>query len=319
VSRGRHRKGAVLAYLLGSMECATTPSGEELRLRLARGSPSEFRRGAVLWNLKPKEISLRQICSCRQMLASLLLVPAFAPAALAWGNLGHRAVGRIAERHLTPQATRAVAELLAPEELAYVTTWADEIRPDPAWAKAAPWHYVTIPNGETYDSSKKDAGGDILEAIPRFERTLADRDAPRAERVQALKWLGHLVGDLHQPLHVGRGDDRGGNDILVLWFNEPTNLHAVWDNKIIETAELSFSELAALVDHPTPEQVREWQGTGPRAWALESQQLRDACYVLGDRKLAFPYVHDHWPTVQQRLLQAGVRLAGELNRLLGAP
>jgi hypothetical protein len=226
-------------------------------------------------------------------------------------------VGRIAEHHLTPQTARVVTDLIAPEQLAYVTTWADEIRSEPDWAKADPWHWVTIPNGETYDATQKNSGGDVLEAIARFEKILADGAAPKLERTQALKWLAHLVADVQQPLHVGRGDDHGGNDILVLWFNEPTNLHAVWDSNIIGTSELSFSELADLLDHPTPDQVRDWQASGPRDWALESYRLRGACYDLGDRRLSFRYVHDQWPTVQRRLLQAGVRLAGELNRLIG--
>jgi hypothetical protein len=148
---------------------------------------------------------------------------------------------------------------------------------------------------------------------------LADRTAPRLERIRALKWISHLIGDLHQPLHVGRGDDRGGNEVLVLWFNEPSNLHSVWDSKIIESSQLSFSELAELVNHPTAEEVREWQASGPREWARESQELRAAYYTIGDRRLSFRYMHDHWLTVERRLVQAGVRLAGELNRLLGTP
>jgi hypothetical protein len=247
----------------------------------------------------------------------VLAVGTAAPNAGAWGPTGHRAVGRIAERHLTPQAARAVAELLAPEQLAYVTTWADEIRSEPEWAKGDAWHWVTVPDGQTYEGATKNPGGDILEAIARFEKTLGDGSAPKLERTRALKWLAHLVGDLHQPLHVGRGDDKGGNDVLVLWFGEPTNLHTVWDAKIIESSVLSFSELADLADRPTPDELRDWQAGGPRDWALESQQLRGACYELGDRKLSFRYVHDHWPTVQRRVLQAGVRLAGLLNRVLG--
>jgi hypothetical protein len=250
-------------------------------------------------------------------LAAFLAV-AFAPCASAWGPTGHRAVGRIAERHLDPEVASAIAGLLAPEKLAYVTTWPDEIRSEPEWAKGDAWHYVTVPDGQTYESTPKNPAGDILEAIGRFQRTLANRSVPKPERVEALKWLSHLVGDLHQPLHVGRGDDRGGNETVILWFNEPGNLHAVWDSKIIESTEMSFSELADLLDHATPEQLREWQASAPLDWARESQRLRDGCYQVGDRRLSFRYVHDHWPTVQRRVLQAGVRLAGELNRLLGA-
>jgi hypothetical protein len=251
-------------------------------------------------------------------LAVLLLAPWLAPPATAWGPRGHRAIGRIAERHLTPEAARQVVERLGPEPLAYVTTWADEIRSEPAWAKADSWHWVTIPDGRSYDTARKNPNGDVLEAISRFEGVLANRGTAPGERAQALKWLSHLIGDLHQPLHVGRGDDHGGNDVLVLWFGEPTNLHAVWDSKLIDSNELSFSELAELVDHATPDEVRTWQASGPREWAAESQRLRDASYQLGDRRLGFRYLHEHWPMVRLRLLQAGIRLAGELNRLLAA-
>jgi S1/P1 Nuclease len=255
----------------------------------------------------------------RAGLLALALTAVAAPQAAAWGPTGHRAVGRVAERHLTPEAARAVRELLGVETLAYVTTWADEIRSEPRGAKAEAWHWVTIPDGQAYEASPKNPEGDVLEAIARFERILAGRAAPGPERTEALKWLSHLVGDVHQPLHVGRGDDRGGNEVLVLWFGEPTNLHAVWDSKIIDSSQLSFSELADLVDHPTPDEVREWQSTSPGAWARESQALRAACYAIGDRRLSYGYAHDHWPTIQRRLLQAGIRLAGELNRLLGPP
>jgi hypothetical protein len=258
-------------------------------------------------------------CHLRAPIVALVLSFTITPGAVAWGPTGHRAVARIAEHHLNPQAARAVNDLLAPEQLAFVANWADEIRSEPEWAKAETWHWVTIPDAQTYDGQNKSPTGDILEAIARFEKVLGDRAAPGRERTQALKWLTHLVGDLHQPLHVGRGDDRGGNEVLVLWFNEPTNLHSVWDGKLIETSELSFTELAEMLDHPTPAQVRDWQAGGPLEWARESQELRSACYQLGDRRLSYRYIHDHWPTVQRRLLQAGVRLASILNRLLGTP
>jgi hypothetical protein len=237
--------------------------------------------------------------------------------AAAWGPIGHRAVGRIAERHLSAEAAREVAALLTPERLAYVGTWADEIRADPEWAKAESWHWVTLPPGKSYAQTEKNPAGDVLEAIARFERTLADRRGPAKERTQALKWLVHLVGDIHQPLHVGRGDDRGGNEHVVLWFNEPSNLHSVWDSGLIERAELSFSELAEMVDVASKDDVRAWQAATPLDWAEESRALLGSVYEVGDRRLSWRYSFKHWPTVERRLNQAGVRLAGLLNRLLG--
>jgi nuclease S1 len=266
---------------------------------------SPFRKGALV----------------RRTALSLLALAAlsFPAVAHAWGPTGHRAVGRVAERHLSPAAARAVKELLAPEQLAYVTTWADDIRSEPEWTKGDPWHYTTVPDGQTPETAAKSPTGDVLEAIARFEKVLGDRSAPRPERVQALKWIAHLVGDLHQPLHVGRGDDHGGNDTVVLWFGEPSNLHSVWDGKLIERSELSFSELAELVDHPTADELRDWQATRSPDWARESLALRDAAYAVGDRRLSWKYMHDQWPVVQRRILQAGVRLAATLERLLAQP
>jgi hypothetical protein len=253
----------------------------------------------------------------RRTVAVSSLLAVLASPALAWGPLGHRAVGRIAERHLAPETARQVAALLGPERLTYVGSWADDIRSDPAWAKAESWHWVTIQAGQTYAESKKNPAGDVIEAIARFERILADPAAPKVERQQALKWLVHLVGDIHQPLHVGRGDDRGGNEVVVLWFGEPSNLHSVWDSGLIGRAELSSTELAEKVDIATAEEVKAWQASTPLDWAGESSASLDKLYLIGDRKLSFRYVFDQWPTVEKRIAQAGVRLAGLLDRLLG--
>jgi hypothetical protein len=255
--------------------------------------------------------------TCVRRLAALSFLALASAADLhAWGSTGHRAVGRIAERHLSPAAMNAVKELLAPEQLAYVTTWADEIRSEAEWSKADPWHYASVPDGQPIDAAVRNPAGDVLEAFSRFEKVLADRRAPRVERAQALKWIAHLVGDLHQPLHVGRSEDQGGNAVVVLWFGEPSNLHTVWDSTLIQHSELSFTELAELVDHPTEAETSAWRASRPADWARESQELRTAVYTIGDRRLSWKYVHDQWPVVQRRILQAGVRLAATLERLL---
>ena len=262
--------------------------------------------------------AMRRIPSPKPLTVALLTIAsALAVPAHAWGPTGHRAVGRIAERHLAPDTARAVDDLLAPEKLAYVGTWADDIRSDPAWAKAEAWHWVTLPNGQTYAESEKNEDGDILEAIARFERVLARPDASRGDRRQALKWLVHFVGDLHQPMHAGRGDDRGGNEQLVLWFGEPSNLHSVWDSGLVEHSQLSFSELAEKVDVATSEEVKAWQAATPLDWADESRALRERAYAIGDRRLSWRYVFEFWPSVELRIEQAGVRLAGILDRALG--
>jgi nuclease S1 len=246
----------------------------------------------------------------------LILVPGVA---FPWGANGHRAVGRIAEHHLSAAAARGVAAILGGESLAQASTWPDEIRSDPAWDRAKPWHYVTIPDGETYESSVKSPDGDVVEAIARFTRVLQDPQATAEDKVEGLRFLVHFVGDLHQPLHVGKPGDQGGNLVKVTWFGEPTNLHAVWDEKIIESEKLSFSELADFIDHPTESEVRAWQSGGLPDWVKESMDLRARVYAIGDGKLGYLYAYQNGPLVKRRLLQAGIRLAGLLNAMFDSP
>jgi nuclease S1 len=244
----------------------------------------------------------------------LLARPAFP-----WGPNGHRAVGRVAERHLSEAAARGVAGILGSETLAGVATWPDEIRSDPAWDRAKPWHYVDIDDGETYETTAKSPGGDVVEAIDRFAKVLRDPAASRTDKTQALKFLVHLVGDVHQPLHVGRRADHGGNTTHVTWFGENTNLHAVWDEKILEAEKLSFSELAEFIDHPTVEEVKAWQSGGVLDWVRESQEVRARVYDIGDGKLSFTYQYLNIPLVKRRVLQAGIRLAGLLDAIFAEP
>jgi hypothetical protein len=253
------------------------------------------------------------------LLLALFALLAAPPRAAAWGATGHRVVGAIAQRHLAPETARAVAELLGSETLAEASTWADFIRSDPAWRHADSWHWVTLPDGQGYEETEKNPQGDLLEALVRFETTLRDRAAPVERRREALRFLVHLVGDLHQPLHVGRGDDRGGNQVLVTWFGEPTDLHTVWDSKIIASEELSYTEWVAFLDRLPLVQQNLWRCGNYLSWAEESRQLRPLVYDLGDRWLSWDYRYRAIPVVRERLLQAGLRLAVVLDRALGTP
>lgn len=237
----------------------------------------------------------------------------------AWGPNGHRVVGRIAMNHLSEEAGRAIECLIGPQGLDQASTWADEIRSDPSWRKADPWHYISIDDHETLETTARDPNGDVLEAMQRFEAVLRDPQASGPAKQEALKFLVHFVGDVHQPLHVGRREDRGGNSIEVLWFDATTNLHSVWDSKLIENEQLSFSELAEFIDHPTQEEIRTWQSSTFVDWVKESKAFRERVYTLGDRKLSYQYAFANMPLVKQRLVQAGVRLAGLLNSIFAQP
>jgi hypothetical protein len=253
-------------------------------------------------------------------ISAVLSILIWTTSAMAWGQNGHRIVGRIAENHLTPEARQAVAELIGPESLAQVSTWADEIKSDRAWRHANPWHYINVEAGETFENAAKNPNGDIIESLARFEQVLRDSGSSRQAKAEALKFIVHFVGDIHQPLHAGSGKDRGGNDIKVRWFGEPSNLHAVWDTELIEYESMGYTEFVEFIDHATEVQINAWQQAPILEWARESRALLEGVYDVGSDQdglpnLRFYYVFKNKATVQQRLLQAGIRLAGVLNAI----
>lgn len=238
--------------------------------------------------------------------------------ALRWGQIGHRTTGYIAEQYLTEKAASEVKRVLDNASLAEVSTWMDEVRSDGGYDHMAPWHYVTIPEGETYETVEKNPDGDILWAIDKMVTELKEGELSPEQEAENLKVLVHLVGDLHQPLHVGNGTDRGGNDVRVQWFGGNSNLHRVWDSEMIDSKQLSFTELSRFINHTTPEQVEEWQSSSVYDWAYESQDLLPQVYDMPENKrLGYEYGYQNWNTVEIRLLKAGVRLAGLINEIYG--
>jgi len=241
--------------------------------------------------------------------------------ALAWGTTGHRVVALIAERHLTPEAREAVSILLESEgqaSMVDVALWADKVRS--LAIPVQPPHTVRIPlNHKPYDPAAtcpKDRC--ILGAIEASRETLADREAPIAARMAALKYLVHFIGDLHQPLHASAdtGQER------VVFEGRKRKLHWVWDVGIIRAQDMSAHTLAGLIDADRRLKVSA-RGT-PVDWALESRDLaRDRVFpplpawrVDGVVQLPTTYQLDNWPVVRLRLKQAGLRLAHLLNETL---
>jgi hypothetical protein len=222
----------------------------------------------------------------------------------------------VASFYLDAKAKKAVHRILKGKSMAIVAPWMDFIKSNPKWDYTHPWHWVTIPNGKTYAETKKNPNGDIIETLRRIIKELKKGDlSPKKERID-LKMLIHLVGDIHQPLHVGNGKDRGGNEVTVLWFGKPTNLHRVWDSQMINSSLLSYTELADAINHVSKEQVKKWQNSTVLDWAKESKELRSKVYDLPkDHRLGYDYMYKNWPVVKKRLLQAGIRLAGVLNEI----
>ncbi|WP_242125846.1 S1/P1 nuclease [Sphingobium sp. Sx8-8] len=249
------------------------------------------------------------------LLALPLLI---ATPAKAWGPVGHRITGAIADQNLSGAARAQVRLLLGTEDLAEASTWPDDMKSDPAdfWRRtASPWHYVTVREGDHYRPSDAPREGDAITAIRRFTATLRDPGAPLEERRTALRFIVHILGDLHQPLHAGGGNDRGGNDVKVTFFGAETNLHSVWDSGLIEQRTLSYSEYANWLSRSTtPQQVIDWSATGPATWLRESIALRKTIYPA-DPQLSWDYVYQHRAELDDRLRRGGVRIAAYLNAI----
>lgn len=249
---------------------------------------------------------------------SLFILFIFSLQSFGWGITGHRAIGLIAEKHLTKKAKKRIDRILNGRSLAVVSTWMDEIRSDSAYDYAETWHWVTIPTGTTYEQTEKNPTGDAIEAILRLENELKSGNLSEEKEAEALKMLVHLIGDIHQPLHVGTGEDMGGNQVKVKWFWDDTNLHSVWDTKMIESQQYSYTELAESVSHFPENMVEDWKDDPLMTWVEESKSLRGQVYDLPeDNNLKYEYRYKNWSTVEKRLLQAGVRLAAVLNEIYG--
>jgi len=235
-----------------------------------------------------------------------------------WGVTGHRTIGELADKHLSKKARKKVKAILGNDTPAVLGTWMDQMRSYDEYDHTYDWHWVTIPEGKTYESSEKNPKGDVVMTIERLISELKAGGLARDKEAEHIKMLIHLVGDIHQPLHVGTGEDRGGNDEKVVWFREESNLHRVWDSGMIDERKYSYTELTAILDHISKEQIRAWQSASVRDWANESVALRKQVYDLPeDSKISYRYLEDNWKTVELRLTQAGIRLAGILNDIYG--
>ncbi|MBV1901423.1 MAG: S1/P1 nuclease [Kordiimonadaceae bacterium] len=240
----------------------------------------------------------------------------------AFGPTGHRTVAEIASKHLTSEASAAIKGLLGNEFMAEAATWPDEMRssPDPFWRRESQtYHYINMPDGVSYEESEKNPNGDALTALALFTATVKDKEKPLKERQRALRFILHLVGDLHQPLHAGRAEDRGGNRIDVVWFEQMSNLHKVWDEDLINYAGLSFTEWTRFLNAKiSTEQIAEWQKATPQVWATELTALRGAVYNVENAIMSYDYVYQHMPLIKSQLSKGGIRLAGYLNALFKA-
>jgi nuclease S1 len=254
----------------------------------------------------------------------LLLVMYMRPGpAWAWGRTGHRVAARMAEGRLTPAARDAVRAIFGPGlSLADASTWADGQR---EIEESYRWHFVNVPiSADRYDSRYCSSKGCVVNKIEDFRRILQNFQAGRLQKQQALKFLIHLIADLHQPLHVGDNNDQGGNLLQVRFFSMGSNLHRLWDSQVMERH--TKNEKVWLWDFDfvaNPKMVSEWSKGTPADWATESLHIaREAYRVPGSDKrmqsgatLGNEYYRLALPVIRTQLAKAGIRIAFVLNTI----
>ena len=288
--------------------------------------------------LVKRDKSNPMICGLRVTAILFLWISAIATsvwlpsAAWAWGNEGHRIIALIAADRLTPAARAAVSDLLggdARRRMEEVSTWADKIRPDRP--ETGPWHYVNIKiSTRGYNPASDCRGGDCVVAqVDKDERILADKHLEKAVRAEALRFLIHFVGDLHQPLHCTENRDRGGKDVRVMVGGEETNLHAVWDSNVVAALGPNPDAVASVLEAQiTVVEGKAWVRGSSAAWANESFGIAKR-YIYselageGGNSVAIILPRDYAARERSvtavQVEKAGVRLAALLNSALTAP
>ncbi len=261
----------------------------------------------------------------KKILAPLLFIAFFIylpVQSMAWGMLGHRIVGEIADKYLTAKARAEIRKILGTETVAMASNWADFIKSDTAYRYLNPWHYINFEKGLSYaqmqDYLKTDTSVDAYTRLNFLIKELKKKDLPKDKQVMYLRLVIHIVGDLSQPLHVSPVGTTGGNDIKLSWFSTPSNLHRVWDEQLIEYQQLSYTEYVKAINFPTPAQKKEWMHQPVSQWLFDSytiaQKLQDEITTPNPR-LGYEYNFRHVETLNQQLLKGGLRLAGLLNEL----
>lgn len=239
--------------------------------------------------------------------------------AAAWGLTGHRIVGQIADFYLTAKARKAVMQVLVNESPAMASNWPDFIKSDSTYNYLSSWHYVNLPgdldqNG-VFNFLDADKQANVYNKIPEMIAILKDKQKSAEEKKMAMRLLIHFLGDIHEPMHIGRKEDLGGNKVSLSWFGKRTNLHHIWDEELVDDQKLSYTEYAAAINHPTKEQLNKWRHDSLKETVYESYLACNKIYAASkaDDKLSYRYNFEFIGMANEQLLKGGIRLAQILN------
>lgn len=260
-----------------------------------------------------KEVSMRQIFA--------LVLIMMTSNSWGWGSQGHMVVGQIGQNNLTPNAKKAVQAILKGQTLADVANWADYVKSKPEWAHTKSWHFVDIEDGQDYSTAEHKAEGDVVGAITDMVKVLKTPGSSDLEKENALKFIVHFVGDIHQPLHVGKPEDRGGNDVRITFGGKSSNLHALWDSLMIMKSPMDHIQYANWLEHGkafTP--PYDLPAFAFSTIISEDMNARSEIYNFspgsqGNIQVTEAYYKRNVDLMNRQLLSGGKRLATLLNSL----
>lgn len=248
--------------------------------------------------------------------------------AFGWGPKGHDIVAAIAEQNLTSKARKELNKILDGHSIVYYSSWMDNIQNSPNWKggydKTKTWHYANVDKGLTYQTMKKNEQGDVVTALTELTREMTENYDRLSDSLKAdyVKMIIHMVGDLHCPMHAGRLSDRGGNGCKVKWFGQKTNLHSVWDSKMIDSArKWSYSEWRDHLDRKGKKFYKTVGQGSYEDWFMATVKNAAELYDHVERQdkeepnFSYQYVYDFSPMLEEQLLLGGLRLAHVLNSI----
>lgn len=253
------------------------------------------------------------------LLAVVLLMP---DNLLAWGTTGHRVVAELAQQNIKSKTRKKINQLLDNKPMAYWANWSDFIKSDKTgiWDHTHIWHFVNSPSGLSKDEFvshiKNIAQDNVYSEIPKLEKIIQDKVSSHEQKRVALLFLIHLVGDAHQPMHVSNAEDMGGNKISVLWFNDKTNIHSVWDGKLVDYEKYSYTEYAHILNIMPKKNKQQLQLGTLEDWLFESRTLADEIYseVNNESSLSYDYSYKYKAVLELQLQRAGMRLSQILDK-----
>ena len=246
-----------------------------------------------------------------------------------WGANGHDIVASIAEQNLTKKARKELNKLLGGNSIVYYSSWMDSIQNSPYWEdgynKTKTWHYANVDKGLTYQTMKKNENGDVITGLEMLTDALTNHydELTDSMRVDYVKMIVHMVGDMHCPMHAGRLSDLGGNRTSVKWFGSQTNLHSVWDSKMIDSARRwSYTEWTKHLDKGDKKYKKSVMRGTYEEWFMATVKNAAEIYDYVERQgnnpnLSYQFIYDFSPMLEEQLLLGGYRLAYVLNTIFG--